>query len=79
MEYQRTKVNFAEVKYFARKMGICTVCGKYASREKRFTQTINPWNKTKDGHVKDRTDIYRDLQQEAEQWKCLPVFHKKCE
>ena len=77
--YIKTKPNLNEVDYYATKNGICEYCGKPAVREKKFTKILNHIDKTKDGHVKDRVYIYRELKQMSEEWKCLPVTHKKCE
>ncbi len=77
--YIKTKPNLNEVDYYAVKNGICEYCGKHAARERKFTKTLNNTDKTVDGHIKDRVDIYRELKQESEEWKCLPVNHRKCE
>ena len=70
---------FEEVKLYASKSGICPVCGKRATRNQKFQQTINPFNKTKDGIVKTSSEIRPELRQAADAWRLLPTYHSKCE
>jgi hypothetical protein len=42
-----------------------------------FEQTINPWNKNKDGNPKTYSEIIVELDEKANNWK--PDFtHEKC-
>ena len=73
----RVSYTFDEVKRKVAKTGKCS-CGKRLSRSTTFSQTVNPYNKNKDGFPKTRAEIYMELHQEAEEWQ--PVFVcSKCE
>ena len=73
------KVVFNEVVRFGFKNGNCSVCGKNCKRKQKFYQTINPFNKNKDGSVKERNQIIFELSREIEEWEKLPIIHAKCE
>ncbi len=60
---------FQEVATRASKSGICPHCGKRAVRNEKFYQTINPFNKTADGRVKDYHDIHAELAVTRAAWK----------
>ena len=70
---------FEEVKYTPTKTGNCSVCGKPCTRTKKFFQTLNPFNKTADGFIKSREDIYKELSVQVKEWLKLPPTHQKCE
>jgi len=72
-------VIFDEIKFHSNKSSVCPGCGKRATRRIIFTQTLNPFNKTKDGVVKDRKTIVHELATQATEWKKLPAWHVKCE
>lgn len=57
------KIEFEEVKYSHRAKD---KNGK--KKQKTFSQTINPWNKKKDGTPKTRSEIFQELVKEAEVW-----------
>lgn len=63
--------HFAEVKLNAKKSYECA-CGRRVKRSKTFSQTLNPFNKTKDGQVKTREDIQRENATKAEMWRKSP-------
>ena len=69
------RIIFEEVKMRGEKKCTCEGCGKKLKRQKTFSQTINPFNKTKDGKIKDRTDIYSELQVKIAEWQGKP---EKC-
>jgi hypothetical protein len=69
---------FEEVKLFASKTGICSVCGKKAARSMKFSQTINPFNKMPDGTKKTRHDILAELRIQVAEWRKEPPTHAKC-
>lgn len=46
-----------------------TIDGKKKVQTKKFYQTINPFNKNADGAIKNRSDILKELHQEADDWK----------
>lgn len=43
-------------------------CGRRVRRVKEFYQTQNPWNRTKDGIVKGRDQIYSEIVAERRAW-----------
>lgn len=61
------------------KSGLCTVCGRKATRTKTFTNTVNPFNKNEDGTVRTRAEVWANVRRLAEEWKSLPVTHGGCE
>lgn len=67
------KINFQEVKLYGEKSCKCAGgCGRRLRRQKKFYQTLNPFNKKNDGNewtVKDRDDIYNELIAEMRQWE----------
>lgn len=75
----RTITRYEVVKYLAVKEDVCPSCGRRAKRQTFFFQTLNPFNKTEDGAIKDRMTIYKELRVEAEAWQQTPVWHKRCE
>lgn len=74
-----TRIDFSEVAIFVSRQEKCIKCGKYTKRKQKFYQTINQFNKNKDGSVKDRDDILRDLKDAADLWRKKPLIHVKCE
>lgn len=79
MRMQTRTVVFDKVEHHATKIGTCSKCGAKAKRNKVFYQTLNPFNKGADGQPKERSQIARELVEEAKAWKQLPVYHAKCE
>lgn len=69
---------FAEVPVYAEKSVPCTVCGKRVRRERKFVQTLNPFNKDADGNVKNADQIRVELRAKADAWKSEPETHPKC-
>ena len=43
-------------------------CGKMVVRQRTFEQTINPWNKNRDGFPKSRGEIILELEHEIKTW-----------
>lgn len=68
---------FNEVSMTVEKRGKCG-CGKYRVRRQKFWQTLNPFNKTKDGYVKTRADIMPELLAQAEAWNKEPITCNEC-
>lgn len=64
-----THTRFDDVKYRATKRCSCTRCDKIVRRSKTFSQTLNPFNKNKDGIPKNRGEILEDLVVEAKDWQ----------
>ena len=79
MRMQTQTVVFEKVQHRATNHGICPKCGGKSKRNKVFFQTISPFNKGADGQPKTRSEIARELVEEAKAWKQLPVYHAKCE
>ena len=71
-------MTFDEVKMQGRKNSKCA-CGKRVTRQHTFSQTINPFNKNKDGEIKTRQEINEELRAEIEAWKQEPVLCTACE
>jgi len=65
-------ITFDEVKHCCKKNGKCPVCEARRARSKTFAQTLNPYNKNKDGIPKTRSEIHAELVQQAENW--IPDF-----
>jgi hypothetical protein len=72
------RIVFVPVKLYATKTGKCTVCGKYVKRQTIFEQTLNPFNKNKEGIPKNKIEIYKELYIERTNWMKEPIKHKKC-
>lgn len=67
-----TRIIFETVKIGGRKTGKC-FCGKRITRSKTFEQTINPFNKNKNGEAKTRSEIVGELLAERKSWQAEPV------
>jgi hypothetical protein len=76
--WARTTYRFDEVSAIGRKSGKCTVCGKRATRQKTFTNTINPWNKNPDGTPRTRAEIQKIVSWQARAWEHEPITHEAC-
>ena len=69
---------FAEVKLTSVKKGKCIYCGRNCTMTKKFYQTINPFNKNKDGEMKTAKEITDELIAESVEWRKEDMYHKKC-
>jgi hypothetical protein len=74
-----TRTTFEEVKHHATKSVKCSSCNKTLRRQKIFSQTLNPFNKNKDGSLKTRFQIKDELVKDASQWRETPTLCGKCE
>lgn len=72
-----TTYKYTPVKLTHTYSGKCSMCGKITKRQVTFEQTINPWNKNKNGIIKTEQEIYRELRAEALGCK-LNFTHQKC-
>jgi hypothetical protein len=73
------RVNFQEVKLFGDKtVKCCGGCGRRLKRTKKFCQTLNPFNKTTEGRIKEYDDIYPELKAELAEWKAQPERCSHC-
>lgn len=61
------RIHFNEVSLTAARTVL--IDGKKRRRQKRFWQTINPWNTRADGLPKTREDILAELRAEAAAWQ----------
>lgn len=62
----RMRINFDEVRSKKKVRVRCTVCGKPHNRVLTSYQTLNPFNKNKDGLPKTRAEIYPELEFDIE-------------
>lgn len=76
---QSRRVVFQEVVLAFRKSGVCPGCGGKATRTKKFSQTLNPFNKNSKGAVKTEAEIKGELVSAGHKWRMEPVYHVKCE
>lgn len=61
-------VRFQEVKHTEKRKGKCLICGKQNTRCKTFMNTINPFNKDKDGNVKQYSQVLGDVINKGKKW-----------
>ena len=72
-----THWKFQEVSTYRRLAGKCPVCGKRVTRSRKFTHTVNPFNKNDQGKVRTLLEVRECVNAEAEQW--VPDFtHAAC-
>ncbi|MFA5040034.1 MAG: hypothetical protein WC464_00170 [Bdellovibrionales bacterium] len=60
-------VNFNEVSIKARRTVF--VDGKKKIQQRKFYQTLNPFNKNTDGTIKNRNDIIKELEEAILKWQ----------
>jgi len=74
-----TTINFREVAIHGSKSVKCTGgCGRTLKRQRKFWQTLNPFNKNAAGEVKQPTEIQAELQAELAAWQEEPETCKHC-
>lgn len=66
------KVYFEEVSIKGKKSGKCE-CGKRITRQNTFMQTISGFNKNKEGGLKTKAEILKELVIERDEWIKKPV------
>lgn len=72
-------INFQEVSFTGYKNVFCSGgCGRKLKRQKKFWQTLNPFNKNPDGSIKDRRDILDALGVERNKWLDEPELCIHC-
>ncbi|MEU7338638.1 hypothetical protein [Streptomyces sp. NPDC007074] len=70
---------FQEVPLYAKKSVTCAGgCGKTLRRQKKFAQTLNPFNKGADGRPKTTRQIHAELSEKAKQWQVAPETCDSC-
>ena len=63
------KVTYNEVSMIGRKVVKCVGgCDRRLNRQKKFYQTLSPFNKRKDGKLKDSSDIRKELMDKIRVW-----------
>jgi len=72
-------IKFSEESITATKAGKCSVCGKHCKLTRKFYQTLNPYNKDKNGLMKTRGQIQKELKEDITNWKGKQITHVKCE
>jgi hypothetical protein len=60
---------FEEIVCRAERSGKCVMCGKRWKKVKKFSQTVNPFNRNDDGSQKSRDQIWAELRAEAKAWQ----------
>lgn len=74
-----TTYRYDEVSYHARKVGLSAKCDKPATRQRKFTNTINPFNRNPDGSVRTRSEVWENVKRLGHEWEAEPVRHARCE
>ena len=64
----RTRIVFDQISVSATKRWKDPVTGKSRQQTRKFMQTFNPFNRTGDGAVKSRAQIYTEIKQERDAW-----------
>lgn len=67
------KAFFREIMLTGRKSSRCVVCNKRRCRGKTFRETLNKIDTNKDGRIKTRSDIMRELEDKITLWKKEPI------
>lgn len=75
----RVTTTYEEVGRTAHRSGKCAVCGKNGKRQKRFYQTLNPYNRNDKGEIKTCDEIQKELVVEVKKWSEGEFVHVKCE
>jgi len=70
---------FQEVPLYATKSITCSgTCGKKVRRQRKFSQTLNPFNKDSEGRPKTVQQIYAELAEKAKKWEQEPETCRNC-
>lgn len=70
---------FQEVKLYGTKSTKCSGgCGRTLKRQRKFWQTLSPFNKTATGELKSVVDIHAELQLELDKWRREPEVCRHC-
>jgi hypothetical protein len=70
---------FAEIGMTYESNFVCNSCGKRRSRSKKFYQTLNPFNRDKDGNPKTPEQIRCEVNMEADDWLKKTKTCRTCE
>ena len=69
---------FQEVPLYGTKNIPCSGCGKKLRRQRKFTQTLNPFNKNSEGHPKTVKEIQSELSERIKTWQAEPETCRNC-
>ena len=69
-------INFRVLKLKASKVFICGNCGKKVKKQITIEESLNPYNKNKNGTIKSMSDINESLEEMASMWKLKQGEHK---
>jgi len=72
------RTTFEKVVFKASKSVKCKSCGGQVKRQKTFSQTMNPFNKSHDGLPKMKNQINIELKDEAIKWKTKSEVCRFC-
>lgn len=63
------RVNFQEISVRGVRRWKDPITGKQRQETKKFYQTISPFNRTKEGEVKNRNQIMEEIRVERDKWE----------
>lgn len=70
-------VTYPVVTVHAERKGRCPLCHRRVTRRMTFENTVNPFNRTPDGHVRTREEVRAKLREEAARWQA-DFTHETC-
>lgn len=73
-----TRYVFREIKLTGTKSIRCEGCGKKLNRQKKFYQTLNPFNRNKEGVPKTEDEIRTELLADIAEWQKVPDYCRAC-
>jgi hypothetical protein len=68
---------FEQVAVYGRNIGKCG-CGRQREHQRRFYQTLNPWNCNATGVPKTRDEILAELRVTLDAWRREPITCARC-
>lgn len=68
-----TTAYFREITITGKKCSKCIMCNKRKYRSKTFSKTLNKIDKNKNGTLKTRSDIMKELEEKIALWKEEPI------
>lgn len=72
-------ITFREVAVRGQKLVKCAGgCNRTLKRQRKFWQTLSPFNKNADGKVKGQGEIHRELIAESKAWQSEPETCSHC-
>jgi hypothetical protein len=67
--WQTTTTTYAQIKRTAKRKVTCETCGRKFSRQRTFSNTINPFNKNDRGFPKTYDEVLADVIAMARVWQ----------